>query len=81
MPGIYLLVDRRYGFGFVDELTHFRVVWLSGKQRQYRLAGSQSFPGLSEYSAFKTTWMMLLLLSLLIPINSEIHATTIQNAG
>lgn len=55
VPGVYLCVDRRYGFGFVDELTHFRVVWLSGKQRQYRLAGRQSFPGLSEYSAFRTT--------------------------
>ena len=48
VPGVYLFVDRRYGFGFVDQLTHFRVVWLSGKQRQYRLAGRQSFPGLSE---------------------------------
>ena len=34
VPGVYLLIDRRQGIGFVDELLSFSVTWLGGEQGQ-----------------------------------------------
>ena len=86
VPGVHLLVDGRQGFSFIDKLLSFGVTGFGGEQRDYCRASRrdvrlQCFPGLREYRALNTSWMMLLLLSDDKPISSEAAASTIQNAG
>jgi hypothetical protein len=86
VPGVYLLVDGRQGFSFIDKLLSLGVTRFGGEQRDNCRATRcdvrlQCFPGLSEYRALNTSWMMLLLLSDDKPISSEAAASTIQNAG
>ena len=83
VPGVHLLVDRRQGFGFVDELLNVSVTWPGGEQGQRGQADVrlQRFPGLIAYKACNTNWMMLLDLSGDKAINSLSAAITIQVAG
>ena len=51
MPGVYLLVDGRQGFGFIDELLGLGVTGFGGEQRDHcgptrRDVWLQRFPGL-----------------------------------
>ena len=83
VPGVHLLVDRRQGFGFVDELLNVSVTWPGGEQGQRGQADVrlQRFPGLIAYKACNTNWMMLLDLSGDKAISSLSAAITIQVAG
>lgn len=53
VPGVYLLVDRRYGLGFIYKLLSLGVTGLGVKQRDHRRTTRrdvwlQRFPGLRE---------------------------------
>ena len=86
VPGVHLLVDRRQGLVFVDELSCLGVTRSGGEQCDHCGAGSgdvrlQRFPGFREYRALIASWMMLLLLSGESAISSLAAARMIQKAG
>ena len=83
VPGVYLLVDGRQGFGLIDELLGLGVAGFGGEQSQRRQADVrlQRFPGLMAYRACRRSWMMLFDFSLDMPISSLTAAKTTQKAG
>jgi len=83
VPGVDLLVDRRQGLVFVDELSCLGVTRPGAEQCDHCRAGPgdvrlQRFPGFREYRALITSWMMLLLFRGESAISSLAAATMIQ---
>ena len=88
VPSVFGRIERRQGFGFVDERLGLGVTLLGGEQGHHWRAAArrdvwlQRFPGLMAYRAWNRSWMMLLAFSFgANAISSEAAASTIQKAG
>ena len=84
VPGVYLLVNGRECFGFVDKLLGLGVTGFGGEQRHHcgttrRDVWLQRFPGLMAYSARSRSCTIELLFSGDRAMTSLRAATMIQN--